>query len=451
MLAFDLQRVRARAVSADIVGYDVEDLQGTIGQVDERSEELVPNFISVDALQSPLEKRVILPAAVIERVDHEARTVYVDRRHEEIRKAPKSPKDGTGRDDDYLGELRRYYGPGGAGYRDPRDAWAEAFLRAFGGDRIDAAALRERRKSVRERMVLPEHGVRDLLLAAGVFAGGFLVLGLLVFGLSSGKADVSVGDIVAVVLLAFVFETLDSSAGMGFGTALSPLLLVLGFEPLEVVPALLACEAATGLTAGVMHNEFRNVEISFRPLNKAGETLLIIAAIGALAAISAEVLTYYAFELPAIFVKSYVGVVILVMAALLVTNATRGDSRPYRPRRLLAFGAVAGVNKGVGAGGYGPVVTLGGVLSGVFEKTSVALATLAEGVASTFGTITFLVLVALGISANWDLLPWLWLGAFPAAVIAPYFVHVVPSRVWRYAVPVYAVAVASILFFDTFA
>src|ERR671924_269002 len=63
MLAFDLQRVRARAVSADIVGYDVEDLQGTIGQVDERSEELVPNFISVDALQSPLEKRVILPAA----------------------------------------------------------------------------------------------------------------------------------------------------------------------------------------------------------------------------------------------------------------------------------------------------------------------------------------------------------------------------------------------------
>jgi uncharacterized membrane protein YfcA len=324
-------------------------------------------------------------------------------------------------------------------------------LRAFGGDRIDAAALRERRKSVRERMVLPEHGVRDLLLAAGVFAGGFLVLGLLVFGLSSGKADVSVGDIVAVVLLAFVFETLDSSAGMGFGTALSPLLLVLGFEPLEVVPALLACEAATGLTAGVMHNEFRNVEISFRPLNKAGETLLIIAAIGALAAISAEVLTYYAFELPAIFVKSYVGVVILVMAALLVTNATRGDSRPYRPRRLLAFGAVAGVNKGVGAGGYGPVVTLGGVLSGVFEKTSVALATLAEGVASTFGTITFLVLVALGISANWDLLPWLWLGAFPAAVIAPYFVHVVPSRVWRYAVPVYAVAVASILFFDILA
>src|ERR671936_1406236 len=169
MLTFNLQRVRERAVSADVVGYDVEDLQGTIGEVDEKSKELVPSFISVDALQSPLEKRVILPAAVIERIDHEARTVFVDRRHEEIRKAPKSPKDGTGRDDGYLGKLRRYYGPGGAGYRDPRDAWAEAFSRAFGGDRIDAAAQRERRKSPRERMALPEHGVRDLLFAAGIF------------------------------------------------------------------------------------------------------------------------------------------------------------------------------------------------------------------------------------------------------------------------------------------
>jgi uncharacterized protein len=318
-------------------------------------------------------------------------------------------------------------------------------------DRIDEAARRERRKSVRERMELPEHGVRDLLLAAGIFVGGFLVLSLLVFGLTSGKADVSTVDVVAVVLLAFLFETLDSSAGMGFGTALSPLLLVLGFEPLQVVPALLACEAATGLTAGVMHNEFRNIELSLRPLNQAAKTLLIIAGIGGLGAIVAEVLTYYTLELPETFVKTYVGIVILVMAAIILTNAMRGGRRSYRPRRLLAFGAVAGVNKGIGAGGYGPVVTLGGVLSGVFEKTSVAIATLSEGIASTLGTITFLVLVALGTSVEWDLLPWLWLGAFPAAVIAPYFVRVLPVRIWRYVVPVYAVVIASILFVDTFA
>ena len=151
----------------------------------------------------------------------------------------------------------------------------------------------------------------------------------------------------------------------------------------------------------------------------------------------------------------YVGVVILVMAAIIATKVFFDKEMPYRPRRLLAFGALAGINKGVGAGvgagGYGPVVTLGGIVSGVFEKTSVALATLAEGIASSVGVITFLVLVTLGTSVKWDLLPWLWLGAFPAAVIAPWVVRVLPIRIWRYVVPVYAVVVATILFVDTFA
>ena len=121
MLTLDLQRAREKAVSADIVGYDVEDLEGTIGEVDEMSEELVPSFICVDVMPSLCERRVTLPAAVIERVDHEAKRVYVDRRHEEIGNAPQSLNDETDWDDAFLGELLRYYGPGGAGYRAPRD------------------------------------------------------------------------------------------------------------------------------------------------------------------------------------------------------------------------------------------------------------------------------------------------------------------------------------------
>jgi uncharacterized protein len=39
-------------------------------------------------------------------------------------------------------------------------------------------------------------------------------------------------------------------------------------------------------------------------------------------------------------------------------------------------------------------------------------------------------------------LPSLWLGAVPAAVIAPYAVRVLPNRVWRYGIPVYALGIA---------
>ena len=107
------------------------------------------------------------------------------------------------------------------------------------------------------------------------------------------------------------------------------------------------------------------------------------------------------------------------------------------------------MNKGIGSGGYGPVVTLGGVLSGVLEKTSVAITTMAEGIASTVGTITFLVIAALGTAVDWRLLPWLWLGAFPASVLGPYAVRVLPVHVWRYFVPFYATVIATVLLVQT--
>ena len=450
MLAYDLQRVREKAVSADIVGYDVEDLQGTIGEVERTTEELVPSFISVDTVSSLPAKRVTLPAAVIERIDHDARKIYVDRRHKEIENAPQSLNDETDRADGYLGELRRYYGPGGAGYRAPRDAWTEAFSRAFVGDRIDADALLQREKPIRERMRLPETGVRDLLLAAGIYVVGFVVLVLLIHVVSSKPAHVDTLDIVAVMLLGFFFETVDSSAGMGFGTALSPLLLVLGFKPLQVVPVLVATQAFTSAYGGVMHSEFENIKFSWRPLNKATKSVLLIAIPGILGASVAAVLTYSTFKLPDTVIETYIAFLVVVMAALVATNALRGKRKKYRPQLLPYFGAAAGLNKGLGSGGYGPVVTLGGVMSGLLEKTSVAITTMSEGFASTAGAITFLVIAALGTDVDWRLLPWLWLGAFPASVVGPYAVRVLPVRVWRYFVPVYATAIATVLLVEIY-
>src|ERR687887_1082813 len=219
MLTFDLQRVREKAVSADIVGYDVEDIQGTIGEVDGTTEEIVPSFISVDTVSSLPGKQVILPAAVIERIDHDARKVHVDRRHKEIRNAPQSLNYETDTDEGYLGELRRYYGPGGAGYRTPRDAWTEAFQRAFvAADRIDAAALRHRGRPISERLRLPRHGVRDLLLAAGAYVVGLAVLFVLIDVVWSKPTHVDLTDIVGRLLLENIYKNIDLSAGMGVVT-----------------------------------------------------------------------------------------------------------------------------------------------------------------------------------------------------------------------------------------
>ena len=48
-----------------------------------------------------------------------------------------------------------------------------------------------------------------------------------------------------VVFICAFFEFMDSAGGMGYGTALTPLLLVAGFDPVQVAPLIMITEAFT--------------------------------------------------------------------------------------------------------------------------------------------------------------------------------------------------------------
>lgn len=54
-------------------------------------------------------------------------------------------------------------------------------------------------------------------------------------------------------------EYVGSAWGMGYGTPLVLVLLLVGFDPLELVPALLASEFVTGLFAASLHHRSANV------------------------------------------------------------------------------------------------------------------------------------------------------------------------------------------------
>lgn len=47
-------------------------------------------------------------------------------------------------------------------------------------------------------------------------------------------------------IFALFCEYIDASIGMGYGTALTPQLLIIGLSPLEVVPAVLLGQLAVG-------------------------------------------------------------------------------------------------------------------------------------------------------------------------------------------------------------
>jgi uncharacterized membrane protein YfcA len=299
-------------------------------------------------------------------------------------------------------------------------------------------------------MRVPARALRRVALAAAIYVAGFAVLTVLIHGVPDRAADLGVALTPTVAALAFVFETVDSAGGMGFGTALAPLLFALGFLPLQVVPALLAVEAATGLLAGLLHHEFRNVELSWRPLNDATRSLLMIGGLGAAGAVASAAIGYFAAPLPERLVKTYVAILVIVMAGLILAHHWLRPHTTYRPRRLVAFAALAGINKGLGGGGFGPMITLGGIVAGIIEKSATAIAALAEGIVATFGLLAFLAIGAAGVQVDFTLLPSLWLGAFPAAVLAPYAVRVLPNQVWKYLVPVYALVIGGLSLFNLY-
>lgn len=247
--------------------------------------------------------------------------------------------------------------------------------------------------------------------------------------------------ILSIILLAFLFETMDSCAGMGFGTGLTPLLFLLGYEPLQVVPILLVSEAITGFTAGYFHHEFENVHFSIKqPFSKATKIMLIIAIIGCLAIMLSVILTYYTFELPKEIIKTYVAVLVLAMGFIgLIT--IKKKQKQYRPNILIASAGIAGFNKGIGAGGYGPVIMMGEIFSGIYEKTATAIASMAEGIVSMVGFSSFLFISHYGVTIDYVLLPSIFTGGFLAAILSPYLVRIISNKIWRYIIPFYAITI----------
>jgi hypothetical protein len=102
---------------ANIVGYSVEAIDGSIGKVDEATFDAGSAFIVVDTGPWIFGKKVMLPAGVVNSVDHDDETIFVNRTKDEIKSAPEFD-DSLALNDDYRGRLGAYYGPGGAGYRD---------------------------------------------------------------------------------------------------------------------------------------------------------------------------------------------------------------------------------------------------------------------------------------------------------------------------------------------
>jgi len=188
----------------------------------------------------------------------------------------------------------------------------------------------------------------------------------------------------SVFLLAFGCEFVDASLSMGYGTTLTPLLLYLGFSPLQIVPSILLSQFLTGAVAAVAHHGLGNVDL--RPSGPHFRVALVLALCSVLGVVCAARL---ALEVSPTFVQVHVGAVVLAMGIAILASLRRRREMSFSWSRVAGLGLLAAFNKGLSGGGYGPLVTSGQMLAGLQPKEAIAICSLAEGITSLTDVLTY--------------------------------------------------------------
>lgn len=213
---------------------------------------------------------------------------------------------------------------------------------------------------------------------------------------------------ILVLISALICEWIDSSLGMGYGTILSPLLIVFGFSPLLVVPSILITQALGGLSASIFHHKNGNANFTIKEkISDDMKTVLIITSLGVFAVIFGA---FIASSVSKTLLGTYIAVLVLIMGFLILTNFRFG----YSNGKMILVGIVSAFNKGLSGGGYGPIVTGSQIVLGKSHKNAVACTTAAEPLICLAGFITYLLIN--GIS-DYSLLVSLGIGAIIAGPI----------------------------------
>lgn len=243
-----------------------------------------------------------------------------------------------------------------------------------------------------------------------------------------------------IVVLAFLLEVVDSSVGMGYGTILTPVLLMIGFDPLQVVPGVLVSQLAGDFLATFFHHKFKNVNLSIRGKHfKVAVTLSLLGLIGSIIAV------VIAVNLSKLLINLYIGISFVVTG--LIVLAAKNKNFGFSWTRLLCLGSVAAFNKGISGGGYGPIVASGQILAGVKARSAIGIISFAEGITCV---VALLMYILMGRNIDWLLSILLSIGVVLSAPLAAFIVRKIESRKLKVVIGISTLALGLLTILGTF-
>jgi len=168
-------------------------------------------------------------------------------------------------------------------------------------------------------------------------------------------------QIILIISAAFVCELIDSSLGMLYGTILlgmlygtilSPVLIIIGYDPLVVVPSILFSQAIGGIIASIGHHRLGNVDFAIKK-----DVMKKLSGLGCIEIFRKSITK----DLKVVFVISCFGILATIVMGIILLFKTRFN---FSWRKTFGIGILSAFNKGISGGGFGPVVTAGQLISG---------------------------------------------------------------------------------------
>ena len=186
-----------------------------------------------------------------------------------------------------------------------------------------------------------------------------------------------------IICIAFICALIDSSLGMGYGTLMSPILLLLGFDIFLVVPSVLFSQIITGFSASFLHHRFNNCNLKIHEKN-----FRIVLTLTILGVIASIISVFIALNIPKLLIITYTGLLVLAIGFILLLK----KRFKYTPGTIEVFGILSAFNKSISGGGFGPVITAGQVISGRDAKESIGVSIASEFAISIAGFTMYILL-----------------------------------------------------------
>jgi uncharacterized protein len=244
-----------------------------------------------------------------------------------------------------------------------------------------------------------------------------------------------------LIVVGFALAVVDTAFGMGYGTIATPVLLVAGFGTISTVAAVLVSQAVAAGFGTALHVRYRNIDLA----NVKGRDAKLSTAIIAFGILGVVAAVFVAVSLPSLYVKTYIGILVVSTGLFLLTRPRVRFSWP----KVYAISAANGFDKAISGGGFGPAA-LGGLLAlGHKLRNSVAIAVFTVMIINLVGVVLYFLLDAVNPSGLF-LMATLSVGAMLGALLGPGITGRLHSRGHLNGLALFILAVGAVALVTTF-